>query len=198
MERFLSMLLFVTVTTATPGPNNLMVLASGANFGLRRTVPHIVGIALGFGLMVLAVGVGLGTLFDRFPELHSVLKWIAFAYLLWLAWRMANARAPVEGKVAGARPLSFLGAAAFQWVNPKAWVMAVSTAPLFTTADGNHVVEISQVAGLFALVTLPSCALWCLFGTWIARLLNEDRHQRWFNIAMAVLLVVSVAPVLFE
>lgn len=197
MERFLAMLVFVTVTSATPGPNNLMVLASGANFGLRRTVPHIVGIAIGFGVMVLAVGIGLGSLFDRFPALHTALKWAAFAYLLWLAWRMAHAAAPAQGHAAS-QPLGFLGAAAFQWVNPKAWVMAIGTVPIFTTVGGDHLAEISQVAALFVVVTLPSCTLWCLFGTFIAQLLDNERRRRWFNAAMAVLLVLSVAPALFE
>src|SRR3990172_350186 len=122
VETLLPLIGFVVVSTATPGPNNLMVLASGANWGLARTIPHIVGITIGFPVMIVAVGLGLGFVFEGYPIAHQILKYLAFAYLLWLAWRMAGAGRPhAEGL--GARPLTVLQAAAFQWVNPKAWVL---------------------------------------------------------------------------
>jgi threonine/homoserine/homoserine lactone efflux protein len=197
METLLPLLGFVVVQTFTPGPNNLMCLVSGANFGLRRTVPHIAGIAAGFPIMIVATGFGLGYLFDAWPILHDVLKYVAFAYLLWLAWRIANAGRPKTDNGAGARPLTFVEAAAFQWVNPKAWAIVFAAMALYTTAAGNKVVEIGLIAVLFGLVCFPNGIVWTLFGRAIAGFLDNDTHRRWFNIGMAVLLVVSVLPTMF-
>ncbi len=196
METFLPLLGFVVVGTVTPGPNNLMVLMSGANYGLARTLPHIAGIAAGFPVMIVAVGLGLGAVFEAIPQLHEILKYVAFAYLLWLAWRIALAGKP-EAEAEGARPLTFFEAAAFQWVNPKAWAIVFSGVALFTTEGGNKVVEIGLIAVLFGLVCLPNGVAWTLFGRAISRLLADDQWRRRFNIAMAVLLVVSVIPTLF-
>jgi threonine/homoserine/homoserine lactone efflux protein len=194
METLLPLLGFVVVQTFTPGPNNLMCLVSGANFGLRRTVPHIAGIAAGFPIMIVATGFGLGYLFDAWPILHDVLKYVAFTYLLWLAWRIANAGRPKTDNGAGARPLTFIEAAAFQWVNPKAWAIVFAAMALYTTAAGNKVFEIGLIAVLFGLVCFPNGVVWTLFGRAIAGFLDNDTHRRWFNIGMAVLLVVSVLP----
>jgi threonine/homoserine/homoserine lactone efflux protein len=196
METLLPLLGFVVVQTVTPGPNNLMVLASGANYGLRRTVPHICGIAAGFPVMIVATGFGLGWAFEAWPILHDILKYAALAYLLWLAWRIANAGRP---KTAGARarPLSFLEAAAFQWVNPKAWAIVFAAMAIYTTAAGNKVLEIGLIAVLFGLVCMPNGVVWTLFGRAIAGFLENDTQRRWFNIAMAVLLVASVLPTMF-
>src|SRR5690606_32484543 len=140
METLLPLLGFVVVSTVTPGPNNLMVLVSGANWGLRRTMPHIIGIAIGFPVMIVAVGLGLGVAFDRLPWLHDVLKYVGFAYLLYLAWRIARAGRPeLEGRAG--RPLTVFEAASFQWVNPKAWAIVLGGMAVFTTATGNKLVE---------------------------------------------------------
>ena len=184
---------FVVAAAVTPGPNNLMVLASGANFGLARTMPHILGIAFGFPVMVVAVGIGVAAVFDLYPIFHTILKYLAFAYLLWLAWKIANAGRPRAAGPVG-RPLGFLGAAAFQWVNPKGWTMMLGALALFTTADGNKIIEVAAIAVLFGLVIVPNGVIWCLFGRAIAGFLGDDRRRRWFNSAMAVLLVVSVLP----
>lgn len=197
METLLPLLGFVVVQTATPGPNNLMVLASGANYGLQRTLPHILGIAAGFPTMIVAIGLGVGWVFDAWPILHDVLKYAAFAYLLWLAWRIANAGRPKTESGAGSRPLTFWEAAAFQWVNPKAWAILFAAMALYTTAAGNKVLEIGLIAVLFGLVCLPNGVVWTLFGGAIARFLEDETQRRWFNIAMAVLLVASVVPTLF-
>jgi threonine/homoserine/homoserine lactone efflux protein len=194
METLLPLLGFVVVQTFTPGPNNLMCLVSGANFGLARTIPHISGIAAGFPIMIVATGFGLGYLFDAWPILHDVLKYVAFAYLLWLAWRIANAGRPKTDNGAAARPLTFIEAAAFQWVNPKAWAIVFAAMALYTTAAGNKVVEIGLIAVLFGLVCFPNGVVWTLFGRAIAGFLDNDVHRRWFNIVMAVLLVASVLP----
>ena len=197
MDYFIPLLAFVVVATSTPGPNNIMVLASGANWGLARTMPHIIGIAVGFPVMIVGLGLGLDAAFKAFPQLYEVLKWVAFAYMLYLAWRVANAGRP-KLEQEGGRPLSVIAAAAFQWVNPKAWAIIIGALALFTTPTGNHLLEVGLIALLFGLVCIPNGVVWALFGTAIARFLDNDRYRRIFNIVMAVLLVASVAPTLFE
>jgi threonine/homoserine/homoserine lactone efflux protein len=197
METLVPLLGYVVVSTCTPGPNNLMVLQSGANFGVARTTWHILGIAFGFPVMILAVGFGLGFIFDAYPIVHTILKWVSFAYLLWLAWKIASAGRP-DAEAAGAKPVTFLQAAAFQWVNPKAWAMGIGALALFTTASGNKVLEIGVIAALFGLACIPNGFAWALFGRAIAGFLADDRYRLWFNIGMALLLVLSVIPTLFE
>jgi threonine/homoserine/homoserine lactone efflux protein len=197
METLLPLLGYVVVSACTPGPNNLMVLTSGANFGVVRTLPLIAGIAAGFPVMIVAVGLGLGFVFDAYPAVHTILKYATFAYLLWLAWKIATAKRP-DVASADARPVTFLQAAAFQWVNPKGWAMSIGALALFTTANGNKVIQVGVIALLFGLVCLPNGIAWALFGRGIAGFLADDRRRQWFNIGMAVLLVVSVTPTLFE
>lgn len=196
METLLPLIGYVVVSTVTPGPNNLMVLTSGANFGLSRTWPHIFGIALGFPVMIFALGFGLGFVFDAYPIIHQVLKYVAFAYLLWIAWKIALAGRPETGE-AGAQALTVLQAAAFQWVNPKAWALVFGAMALFTTTDGNKAVEVGVIAALFGAACVPNGVVWALFGRAIAGFLEDDRQRFWFNIVMAVLLVVSVLPTMF-
>jgi threonine/homoserine/homoserine lactone efflux protein len=197
METLLPLLGFVLVSTVTPGPNNLMVLASGANFGLARTIPHISGIAAGFPVMIVATGLGLGYVFETWPVTHEILKYVAFAYLLWLAWQIARAGRPKTEEEGGAKPFTFFQAAAFQWVNPKAWAIVFGAMALYTTAGGNKAFEVGLIAVLFGVVCLPNGVIWALFGRAIAGFLADDTQRRWFNIAMAVLLVVSVLPTMF-
>jgi len=196
METILPLLAFVVAATVTPGPNNLMVLVSGANWGLARTLPHIAGIAFGFPAMIIAVGLGLGVVFDTMPGLELVLQYMAFTYLLWLAWRMAQAGRPETGRIRP-RPLSFFEAVAFQWVNPKAWSMLFAGVTLFASSADNHMLAVGLMAGLFGLVCLPNGVAWTLFGTAISHLLANDVWRVRFNRVMAVLLVVSVLPSLF-
>jgi threonine/homoserine/homoserine lactone efflux protein len=159
-------------------------------------MPHIVGIALGFPVMIVAVGLGFGGLFAAYPTLHQVLKYVAFAYLLWLAWRIARSGRP-DTSVRRQRPFTVMEAALFQWVNPKAWAIVFATMALFTTVQGNKLVEIAVVAALFGIVCLPNGVVWGLFGQGIAGFLSDDRRRNLFNLAMAALLVVSGAPGLF-
>ncbi len=195
METTLPLIAFVVASTTTPGPNNLMVLASGANWGLARTLPHILGITLGFPVMILAVGLGISALFEAAPWLHAVLQFVAFAYLCWLAWRIATAGRP--GAETGIRrPLNLWQAAAFQWVNPKAWTLVLSGMAVFVDPAANRLPQILGIAALFAIVVLPNCIAWAVFGRGIARFLADDRRRRWFNAAMAVLLVASALPAL--
>lgn len=188
----LPFLLFAMSSTFTPGPNNMMLMASGANFGMRATLPHILGISLGFPLMVFAVGLGLGAVFERYPLLHEALRWGGSAYLLWLAWRIATAAGTAKATGRG-RPLSFLEAAGFQWVNPKAWIVAVSAFSVYAATDVDPVLQAVLFGGLFCLVALPSTGTWALFGTAIGRFLASRRKLRLFNGAMGLLLAASVA-----
>jgi threonine/homoserine/homoserine lactone efflux protein len=184
---------FAFATSITPGPNNMMLLASGANFGLRRTVPHMLGISLGHAFMVFLVGIGLAQIFQRYPQADLILKIAATIYMLWLAWKIANAAPPREGEAKG-RPFTFAQAAAFQWVNPKAWAMALTAVTVY--APNDTVGGMALVAGVFAAVNLPSVSVWAATGQVVRRWLTTRQRLRAFNIGMAVLLVASLWPVL--
>ena len=184
---------FALVTSITPGPNNLMLMASGANFGFRRSVPHMLGIGIGFTFMIVVVGAGLAELFARYPLVHVALKAASVLYLLYLAWRIARAAPPAPGQ-AGGRPFGFFQAAAFQWVNPKAWAMALTAVTVYTVSRG--IGEVLVVACLFGAINLPSVSLWTLLGQALRRFLGDPRRLRRFNVAMALLLILSLYPVL--
>ncbi len=189
---FLALLGFAFVTSVTPGPNNMMLLASGVNFGLRGTVPHMLGISVGHSLMVFLVGLGVAGLFTAWPPALVVLKLVSVAYMLWLAWKIANAAAPGAGRE-GARPMTFLQAAAFQWVNPKAWAMALGAVAAYVPEPS--VWAYAAVAGVFAMVNLPSVAVWAGAGQMVRRWLQHPGRLRAFNWGMAALLVLSLWPV---
>tara|TARA_R110002012_G_scaffold169425_1_gene333301 strand:- start:108 stop:719 length:612 start_codon:yes stop_codon:yes gene_type:complete len=190
---FLALAAFALVSSITPGPNNLMLMASGANFGFRRTVPHMLGIGIGFGVMIVLVGLGLVRIFDAFPVTHLILSIVGIVYLLWLAWKIAHASAPDSAR-AGARPFTFLQAALFQWVNPKAWQMALTAITLY--APDRSVMAILWVGLVFALINLPSVSTWTVLGQQMRRILSSPARLRAFNWGMAALLVASLVPVL--
>lgn len=193
-DLFLALVGFAFASSITPGPNNLMLMASGANFGLKRTVPHMLGISLGHSFMVTMVGLGLGQLFDVYPQARLALQIVSSAYLLYLAWKIANAAPPREGEAQG-KPFTFLQAAAFQWVNPKAWYMAIYAITNYTP-DGMSVLTGSLiVAVVFAGTNLPSITVWATIGTQVKRLLSRPRLLRAFNWTMAGLLVLTLVPV---
>ncbi len=170
-----------------------MLMTSGANFGLRRTLPHLLGVALGFPLMILPVGLGVMELFDLWPPSYTLLKVLSVAYMLWLAWKIAHASAPKEAGV-DARPLTFVQAAAFQWVNPKAWSMALGAITLY--AASCDLTAVVTVAATYATLGLVSAVFWTSLGTAVRRLLAQPRRLRAFNWTMAILLVGSMVPVL--
>ncbi|QRE77877.1 LysE family translocator [Methylobacterium aquaticum] len=185
--------------SATPGPNNTMVVASGATYGFARTVPHMLGIAAGFPVMLIVLGTaGLPLLTD--PRVHAVLKWVGAAYLLWLAWKIAASDPEPAGpgaKVGTGRPLGFFQAALFQWVNPKAWIIAAGALATYTAqAEGGSLAATLLLATLFGLVALPCLGFWTLIGVGTARVLRTRRALRLFNLAMAGLLVASLVPAL--
>ncbi|HZF33292.1 MAG TPA: LysE family translocator [Candidatus Angelobacter sp.] len=183
---------FALATSVTPGPNNIMLTASGANFGFRRTIPHMLGVAIGFTVMVLAIGLGLSEVFKALPVIHQLLRYGGAAYLLYLAYRIATAAPTTPDGARAGRPLTFLQAALFQWVNPKGWMMAVGAISAYTTVGGDLVQESILIAGVFGAIGLPAVALWAGLGAAIGRLLQAKWALRAFNIAMALLLVASL------
>ena len=191
-DLLVALISFALVTSITPGPNNLMLMASGANFGFRRTVPHLLGVNLGHALMVFLVGLGIAGLFQAVPPAKIVLKVVSVAYMLWLAWKIAHSSAPGEGR-ARARPMTFLQAAAFQWVNPKAWAMALGAVTAYATGG---LASVFTVCVVFACVNLPSVSIWALAGQQMRNWLTDQRRLTLFNWTMAGLLVLSLWPVL--
>ncbi|MFT6675658.1 MAG: threonine/homoserine/homoserine lactone efflux protein [Sulfitobacter sp.] len=185
--------LFAFVSSATPGPNNLMLMASGANYGFWRTIPHMLGISVGFMVLMLMAGMGLAQIFEIYPVSYTVLKVGAVIYMLYLAWKIATA-APVEKRDAAGRPMTFLQAAAFQWVNPKAWAMALTAITVHVAGQGLWMLLVAALC--FATVNLPSVTIWTLLGQQMTRILTNPARLRAFNWSMAALLLASLYPVL--
>jgi threonine/homoserine/homoserine lactone efflux protein len=196
LDIFYALLLFCFVAGVTPGPNNMMLMSSGVNFGFRRTIPHLAGVVLGFALMVVLVGVGLDAIFTAVPKLLPIMRWAGAVYMVWLAWKIARS-GPVEDAAGVGKPLGFLGAAAFQWINPKGWAMAVSALTAYAVSP-NYTVSVMVVALCVLVLAVPCSGLWVLFGTGMRRWLSDPVHVKPFNYAMAILLIVSVLPVLWE
>ena len=196
IDLLIALMTFAFVTSISPGPNNTMVLASGVNFGVRRSIPHMLGIGCGFTLMVVIVGLGLGKIFSAYPVAYTGMKIVGGAYMLWLAWKIANAGPMGEMKAAGA-PVTFVQAALFQWVNPKAWVMAITANATYSIV-GQPVISAFIVGGAFALMSAPSNLTWVIFGSLLRKLLSDPKTLQIFNITMAVLLVLSLAPLLWH
>ncbi len=184
-------------TAGTPGPNNMMLAASGATFGLRRTAAHITGIALGFPAMIAAVGLGLGEVFQRLPQIQAALKWIGSAYLLFLAWKIATA-AGADPEQARAerrgRPLTFWQAAAFQWVNPKAWTMVIAMLGVYAGHNGSYIADVILMSAVFVGIAFVTATAWAVIGVGAGRLLSPARLV-WFNRIMAALMVASLVLV---
>ena len=196
MPDLLPFLLFALASSATPGPNNALIAASAAHHGPRAVVPHALGISLGFGAMVVLVGLGLAGPLAASPALHRVLRWVGAAWMGWIAWRIARADVPADarGTPATAPRMGFWAAAGFQWVNPKAWLMAVATTATYTDARLPLVPQVLLLGALFASVALPCLAAWAALGAGAGRLLHTPGRMRAFNLGMAVLLLASVAP----
>jgi threonine/homoserine/homoserine lactone efflux protein len=189
--------LFATVMFITPGPNNVMLLASGVNFGFRRTLPHIAGITIGMGFMIAAVGLGLGTIFITYPVLQTILKYAGAAYLVYLAVAIAMSGTATTGQDNARGPMTFWGAAMFQWVNVKGWVMVIGTITAYAAIASfpwNIVIQtaISLVVGALSTVA------WALFGSALRPVLTSPSAVRAFNIVMALLLLASLYPVFMD
>ncbi|MET0126783.1 LysE family translocator [Pseudomonas caspiana] len=195
LDLLLAFALFAFVTSVTPGPNNMMLLASGVNFGFNRTVPHMLGICCGFFSLVLAVGLGLGAAFQAYPLLYTVLRYVGAAYLLYLAWKIATSGPASDATGQEGKPQTFIQAALFQWVNPKAWVMAVGAISTYTPLQG-YFTNVVIISAVFALINLPTVSIWTAFGSLLRNALRDPFWLRVFNWGMAVLLVVSLYPML--
>lgn len=190
------MALFAFVGSITPGPNNMMLLASGVNFGFKRTIPHILGVVAGFYVMLLLVGAGLEKAFTTYPILYQIMKVVGFGYLLFLAWIVAtNDPSRTKGERSGSRPMSFMAAVLFQWVNPKAWLMAIACFSTYMPPDASPVF-ILMICTMFGLINLPCVCVWAISGSKLESCLRNDRSRRIFNWLMAIFLIVSMLPVL--
>jgi len=198
LDLMLALAGFAFATSITPGPNNMMVLASGVNYGFRRSIPHMLGIGIGFLVMLLGVGAGVGQAFALYPSLDRSLKIASIVYMLWLAFRIATAK-PIasDDPAAVGQPMTFLGAVAFQWVNPKAWAMALTATATYTVAS-QFTLSLVVLAVVFSLVGVPCIALWTMFGVALRRVLQDPVKLRLLNWSMAALLVASLYPIAAE
>ncbi len=198
-DLLLALAAFAFVTSVTPGPNNMMLMASGVNFGFRRTIPHMLGVALGFVLMVVLVGLGIGQVLQAEPRIYAALKIVGLIYMLWLAWKIANS-GPIGGGAAqgeSGRPFSFVQAALFQWVNPKAWAMAITATTAYTDS-ANYFFSLILLAVVFGIINFPSVGIWTLFGVGLRKFMQDPVKVRVFNVVMALLLVASMIPAMLE
>ncbi|KAF7769697.1 hypothetical protein PCIT_a2582 [Pseudoalteromonas citrea] len=197
MEALLAVLLFAISSSITPGPNNIMVMTSGVNFGVRKSIPLLLGICFGFVVMLITVGFGFGKLFEVFPALQLWIKFLGTVYLIYLSFLIACTRSDLQSD-AQQRPLSFLNGALFQWVNAKAWVVAMGAIVAFTNSGVDYVYENIMVAAVFLAVGLPCVGVWLVFGVVLKKYLSNSIRQRYFNYTMAGLLLLSVAPVCLD
>ena len=197
MELVLPIFLFAFAAAITPGPNNIMIMASGLNFGTARSLPHLLGICIGFPVMIVLIGTGFGIVFQTYPFIHEVIKVVGIFYLVYLAWRIANAGNNSQTAKPG-KPFTFLQSAFFQWVNPKAWIMASSAIAAYTSMGQDIFLEVLLIAFIFFLVAFPSAGSWLIFGASMQRFLRKPAYQNAFNVSMALLLIVSIIPVVIE
>ncbi|WP_022872165.1 LysE family translocator [Nesterenkonia alba] len=193
MTTFLPIILFFIAGAGTPGPNNTIAMAAGANYGFRKTIPCIAGVNVGFPLMLILVGLGLGGVLTQWPWLLDVLRPIGVAYLLWLAWRIAAAPTNVEARGQG-KPPGFIQMALFQFVNPKAWTLVVAAVSTYTGFWDAFFLEVLALALCALLFSTPCTAAWALLGVGAGRVISTPEHMRIFNLVMAGLLVVSLIP----
>ena len=190
---------FTLATVMTPGPNNIMMLSSGLNFGYKKSIPHMLGVALGFPIMVICVGMGINIIFKIFPLAYDIMKIIGFIYLIWMAWQIANSSVEIkENENKNNKPFTFIQIVLFQWINPKAWIMAVTAISSFTVPNEDIFMQVIVIAFIYLLSGLISTNTWTLGGVFIKKLLKNKKTVRIFNITMAILLVMSIIPVMFE
>jgi len=190
--------MFSFATSMTPGPNNIMLLSSGLTFGYRRTIPHILGVVIGFPLMTIFVGLGLGEFFKIYPFVFTVLKIAGILYLLWLAWKIANSTPKFKANDENSKPLTFMEVVLFQWINPKNWIKIITAMSVYVTSVENATIEIIIITVIFFLTVSISANSWSLGGVALKKFIKSDVGIKRFNIGMAILLVLSMAPIFFE
>lgn len=196
MQDLIPILLFAISTTLTPGPNNFMLMNSGLNYGPRRSVPHFLGVAFGFPLMFLVLALGFGVVFIKFSIIKHILKLLGSAYLLYLAYKIMNSTNSPD-KIGDDRPFTFLQAVMFQWINPKAWLMAISAISIYTI-ESSYYYSVFYISVIFFLVCIPCSGAWLFMGSNLKKYLTTDNHRRIFNFCMAAALIASVGMIFYE
>jgi threonine/homoserine/homoserine lactone efflux protein len=194
-DALLTFAVFAFVASITPGPNNFLLLATAANFGLARTFAPLLGVVTGFTTLLLAVGLGLGALLIAFPQLHMALKILGSLCILYLSWRIASARSLAKDGDTDQKPITFLQAAAMQWINPKAWVVSVTAMAVYTSPQ-QPLLSVFVIAFLFSLIAIPTLGVWIGFGVALRGFLSDPARLKWFNIAMGLLLAATIWPIL--
>lgn len=194
----LPLIIFCFSTLITPGPNNLMIMLSGVRFGVKRSLPHYLGIVFGFAGMVVLVGLGLGELFTRFPILHQIIKYLGIAYMLYLAIKIIRADPHLATVKARSQPISFINAVLFQWVNPKAWMMAIGSVSAYTTLAGNVFQQVLLIAAVYFIIGIPCIGTWLVSGAALSRYLHNPDNMKKFNYVMGGLLILSIVLMFFE
>ena len=190
--------MFSFATSLTPGPNNIMLLSSGLTFGYKKTIPHILGVVIGFPLMTIFVGLGLGEFFKVYPFTFTILKIIGILYLLWLAWKIANATPNFNENDANEQPLKFIPIVLFQWVNPKNWIKIITAMSVYVTSVEDATTQIIIITIIFLLTVLVSANSWAMGGVFLKKLIKSDRGIKRFNVIMALLLILSILPTLID
>lgn len=198
LTMIISITSFALASTMTPGPNNIMLLSSGLTFGYKRTIPHALGINFGFPVMVLCVGLGVGKLFEVFPFAYTALKVVGIIYLFWMAWHIANTKGSPATQNKNDKPFTFFQAALFQWINPKAWVVAITSTAAFITDHEIAFIQVMIISCIFFFCGILSTNSWSLGGVMLKQFIRNERLIKIFNITMAILIVGSILPFVFE
>lgn len=192
---YIALILFILSTSGTPGPNNIMILTSGVNHGIRKSLPHILGVNIGFPVMIICVGLGIMSLFQQWPILHQLIQVIGIIYLAYLAYKIATM--PVSREIKDEKkPISFMQAAAFQWVNPKAWVMSVSAIVAFSVPGSNTLEQVLIISGSYFIFGAPCSFAWLMVGKWLQNILSQAKYIKRFNRVMAIVLLSSLVPMM--
>jgi len=192
----ISFSIFASIAAITPGPNNLMLAASGANYGAKRTIPHLLGVTIGFLCLILAAGLGLSGLFTALPQLYDIMRVLSLFFLVYLAWKIANA-GPIE-EASASKPLSFGTAFLFQWVNPKGTTVTISTITAYTSSTDSFLTDLTLIIVIFGITTLISTIAWTIAGQFIGTFLQDKKRRQIFNYVMAGLLVAALLPVILS
>ena len=199
MNNLISLSIFILIMCITPGPNNLMVLASGVNFGVKRTLPHLFGICLGTTFLYFLVGIGLGAVFSQFAFLHIIIRLLALIFMVYLAWKFGTMKPRnLDSDTISGKPLSFLQAFFFQWANPKAWSVAISIAAVYISADESYFVQIFYLSICIGIIAAACSCIWTFLGVFIKKILKSNKSQRVFNISIGIILLLAIIPVLFS
>lgn len=193
MNEFIPLLLFALSASLTPGPNNIMIMDSGMHFGIQKSLPHYLGICLGFPIMFLMVALGLGAIFTEYAWIKHLLKILGSIYMLYLSWQILTSSNKVNVNLIR-KPFHFFQAVIFQWINPKAWLMAISTISIFTLSN-HYIYNAIIISVVYFLMCIPCVGIWLLFGKFLQRILTKDSHRIWFNILMALALVGSIGMI---